>query len=375
MYHYKTDTARIIDLVDSNPTSSWEKLTNVLNGEFGEETSANAWRKRTKRAREMLAMSRLEISNPEQRRAITLERQYLRFERTKNYEAIRDLTLRSMFIDEVKEAIKQSTKEVKFNEDYNASVVDDEFVFVTADFHYDGNVDDLNYFNKVYNHIIEQQKIHKFNRIKLIELGDTIDGGSLRTSQLMAIKKGMVAQIIDVSKVYGKLIEELAKKMFVEFYCITSSNHTQLRPLGTKQNELVEEDLMLVFAEYIFALLSKNENVKVFGASEYVIQIAKKFNMFVAHGHLVKDKEGYIQKWAFKNGLPISYGLFGHYHHYREITLYDGGTHNRKVFYSPAMTIRETNYEKDKNLSSKAGMLMMVFNEQRGHRYCEELFL
>jgi hypothetical protein len=26
-------------------------------------------------------------------------------------------------------------------------------------------------------------------------------------------------------------------------------------------------------------------------------------------------------------------------------------------------------------LSSKAGMLMMVFNEERGHKYCEELFV
>jgi hypothetical protein len=46
-----------------------------------------------------------------------------------------------------------------------------------------------------------------------------------------------------------------------------------------------------------------------------------------------------------------------------------------KVFYAPSLNNKHSDYEFDKNLSSKAGMLMMVFNEERGHKYCEELFV
>jgi hypothetical protein len=86
-------------------------------------------------------------------------------------------------------------------------------------------------------------------------------------------------------------------------------------------------------------------------------------------------KSGYIQELAMARGITFDYALFGHFHHYREITIYGRDNYNMKVFYAPSMNDTHSNYELDRNLSSKAGILMMVFNEKRGHRYCEELFL
>jgi hypothetical protein len=309
------------------------------------------------------------------KRKLRLEREYIAYERSRNKEDLKTLFTKSLLNEEVKAAIKKKKPSVKFTQDNKVSGKD-EYVFVTADFHYNGDENLLQHFNKVYAHIVQKQKEHGFKRIKLLELGDTIDGGSLRTSQLMAIKKGMVFQIIDVSKIYAEMLHKLSKKMQVDFYCITSSNHTQLRPLGTERNELVEEDLMHVFYQYIKESVKQNMRVKMWGGDDLIVPITAQHKMFVAHGHLIGNKkEGYLQELAYYRGVQFDYGLFGHFHHYREVTLYEGKGCNKKVFYAPSMSTVKSNYENDKNMSSHPGILMMVFNSERGHRYSEELFI
>lgn len=312
----------------------------------------------------------------EMRRRLKLEREYIKYERSKNLVDLKRIALQGIMTDELQRSIKKRpayrVSKVKGKE----KVVSDEYVFVTSDFHYNGDEGMLSHFGQVYTHILEKQREHGFKRIKLIELGDTIDGGSLRTSQLMAIKKGMVFQIIDVSKVYADLLNKLSKYMEVDFYCVTSSNHTQLRPLGTNRNELVEEDLMHVMHQYIRESLKDNSRVKVSGGDDFIVDVTPKHKMFVAHGHLVGNKkEGYLQELAYHRGVRFEYGLFGHFHHYREVTLYAGDGCNKKVFYAPTMSTVESNYERDRNMSSQAGILMMVFNIKKGHRYNEELFI
>jgi hypothetical protein len=309
------------------------------------------------------------------RRKLRLEREYLKYERSKNQEDLKHLAVKTLLNEELTRAIRKK-KPVKLSKVSMDTVGGkDEYVFVTSDFHYNGDETLLEHYSQVYSHIIQKQKEHGFKRIKLLELGDTIDGGSLRTSQLMAIKKGMVFQIIDVSKVYADLLHKLSKSMQVEFYCVTSSNHTQLRPLGTERNELVEEDLMHVFAEYIQTSLKDNKRVEIKAADDFIMPVTENHKMFVAHGHLIGNKKGYLQELSYYRNTQFDYGLFGHFHHYREVTLYEGKNCNKKVFYAPSMSTIKDNYEHDNNMSSRAAMLMMVFNAKRGHRYSEELFI
>lgn len=365
MHYDKQVAAEIISKM--RPQATWTEIALTLNKHFGLDCDESTYRKGYS-AKESEAL-----------RAVKLEKQYLRYERAKNYEDIRDITLRSMFTDELRQAVVKTAPKVDFARQtnlYETTAVLDEFVFVTSDFHYDGDETLLEHLGTVYAHIMSKQKQHGFSHIKLLELGDTIDGGALRVSQLMAIKKGMVFQIIDVAKAYTQMLNALSETMDIEFYCITSSNHTQLRPLGTKQNQLVEEDLMHVFAEYVALAIASNRRIKMQSANELVVNVTPNHAMFIAHGHLIGNKkEGYLQELAFHRGLKLDYGLFGHFHHYREITLYNGGTHNKKVFYAPSMSTQESQYELDKNLSSKPAILMMRFNNTTGHRYSEELFI
>jgi len=358
---------------------TWTKIGENLNEHLNLDLDESAYRKAyTEYSRGRVdALPDKEFEKlMEEKRRINLAKRYLSYEKSANFDAIRDITIKSILNEQAREAIRNSAPKLTFAEDVSAWADDgeEEYVFTLSDFHYNGDADMLLVLERVYAHIRLKQQELGFKKIKLLELGDTFDGGALRVSQLMAIKKGMVFQVIDIAKAYANLINRLSEDMLVDFYCVTSSNHTQLRPLGTKQNQLVEEDLMQVFAEFIELSTELNDRVTVSKGTDLYFDVCG-YDVFASHGHLVRNKEGYLQKVAYNRGINIDYGLMGHYHHYREITLYSAETHNKKIFVVPSLNPNISNFETDRDLSSKAGFILQVFNKTRGHRYTEELFI
>jgi hypothetical protein len=175
-----------------------------------------------------------------------------------------------------------------------------------------------------------------------------------------------VTQIIEVAEAYASNLEVLASEVDLHFYSVDSSNHTQLRNLGTKQNELVEEDLMMVFNNYIRTRLPK---LKVTTGIDILTKI-NGFDIFISHGHLVSKKEGYIDKIANTRNANVDYGFFGHYHHKRDIDLHfikdKYREYDKKAFYVPALKKHTSNYETDKFLSSVPGFGVYVVDQHDG---------
>ena len=302
---------------------------------------------------------------------IRLSRKQLGIERSINNEQIRDITLHKTFTNQVLDAIENRYV------DFNIIKHDYEFdtkkahIFSLADFHYDGDISYLENINHATSRIIDVIKEKELTHIYLLELGDIIEGASLRTSQLMAVKSGMINQLIDVVDAYIKMLTTLNEYVDITFISVDSSNHTQLRNLGTKQNQLVEEDLMLVFNKMIEKALP---NLAFIHGDDVLINIAG-FNMFIAHGHLVRSKEKYLETLQSDRNILIDYGFFGHFHHQRSIDLHSTGTYDKKVFYVPALTTKHSGYEKDKNLSSQAGVGYYVFDSMYGHVETRKLII
>jgi hypothetical protein len=199
--------------------------------------------------------------------------------------------------------------------------------------------------------------------IYLFELGDIIEGASLRTSQLMAVKSGMVNQVLDVADAYIKMLSYLNEYVNIKFYSVDSSNHTQLRNLGTKQNQLVEEDLMMVFNKIVKTALP---NLDITTGNDIYTDIVG-FKMFITHGHLIKNKEKFMEKISADRNILIDYTFAGHFHHSREFDLHSSLGYDKKAFYVPALQTKFSSYEKDFNMSSQAGVGYYVFEEGKGH--------
>jgi hypothetical protein len=370
-YHYLNHRHEIISTVEKYRnkygTIQWKDAIVELTAFFEDVQAKETWRKRYSRAKEFVEQHQLGMRDA--------QAQYRMENLLRNKDTVKIAT-KTILIEEALKTLEANSVHIEFNKSFKHTKQDDEYVFVTSDFHFDGYDNMLDAIKKVYEHIISKQKEFGFKRIKLMELGDVVEGSHLRPSQLLAIKTMLIPQTIRVAQAYVDLINELSKDMYIDFYCVTSSNHTQTRAFGTGRNELVEDDAMLIFAEIVKHATTNNKNFKITIGRDFIADITPEHKMFIAHGHLVSGKKsGYVQELAMARGISFEYALFGHFHHYREITLYGRESFNMKVFYAPSLNSKHSDYEFDKNLSSKAGMLMMVFNKERGHRYCEELFI
>ena len=299
--------------------------------------------------------------------SIRKARKELGIERSINNEQIRDITLHKLMSDEIKSAIKSLPKlELKPFKADKSDKTFEEYIVAMGDFHYTGDKSEFQTIEYAFYKIRQLVKEEKLKKLHVFEMGDVIEGASLRSSQLMGVKSGMVTQIIEVAEEYARNLSLLASEVELHFYSVDSSNHTQLRNLGTKQNELVEEDLMMVFNNYIRTRLPK---LKMTTGIDIITQI-NGFDIFISHGHLVGKKEGYIDKVASTRRCNIDYGFFGHYHHKRDIDLHliqDGDReYDKKAFYIPALKKHTSNYETDKFLSSVAGFAVYVANKRDG---------
>ena len=243
------------------------------------------------------------------------------------------------------------------------------YLVTTSDFHYNGDVEQLQRLNQVRNEITHFIDANDLRELILVELGDVIEGASLRTSQLMAIKSGMVKQTLEIAHAYKAMLEQIIADTDVEltYIGINSSNHTQLRNLGSKRNELPEEDLMHVFNDIVTT--AKGVHRVIIG--DEVSANINGYEFYFAHGHNVKNKDGHLEKISQRLNKLIDFGFFGHFHHKRDIDLHKRATKDRlydmRAFYVPALANEESQYEKDRSLSSAPGIGVYGFDNIHGN--------
>lgn len=311
--------------------------------------------------------------------AIRKSRKVLGIERSINNVQIKQLAERELFDAQLQEAILSDRKEIvrsKIRTKEDISDLDHARLVTISDYHYDGDFEQMvKDFQIIEDKIIKEILKNELTHIYLAELGDLIDGATLRTSQLMKIRKGMVSQIIEASRIYTRLIENLLEYVDITFIILESSNHTQIRNLGTKQNEIPEEDMMRVFSEYMQTAFKKQRGITIISGADLFLDILG-FTFYFGHGHLIRGKSGYLEKLQSDRNVMIDYGFFGHFHHTRQIDLHSTGYYDKKVFYVPSADRRDkSDYEKDNNLSSMPAIGYYEFDSEDGHTLTKKILL
>jgi len=310
--------------------------------------------------------------------AIRKSRKILGIERSINNEQIKDIVSKELFDDQIRKAILLERKELEIK---NFNRISEEelseiHLFTISDYHYDGDIEELQRdFSLMEDRIISEIMRNNLHHIYLAEMGDLIDGASLRVSQLRKIKAGMVTQTIEVSRMYMKLIESLLEYVNITFLILESSNHTQLRNLGTKQNELPDEDMMRIFVEFMQTAFANQKGLVILSGEDLMVEMLG-FNFYFGHGHLIRGKSGYLEKLQSDRNTIIDYGFFGHFHHTRQIDLHSTGEYDKKVFYVPSADRSDrSGFEKDHNLSSMPAIGYYVFDDTSGHTLSKKLLL
>lgn len=196
------------------------------------------------------------------------------------------------------------------------------YVFVRTDSHYNGNQDLDFEFAETFELIRQKKEQYGFNKIVFAELGDTIEGATLRPSQMMAITKGIVDQALIVSRYYIEFLNKLANELEIniDFIIVESSNHTEIRQFGASRSELPMEDMMKVISDHIQLGTCHNKRINTISAPRIITDINGISYLF-EHGHNVKNIKTHIKDIESFNNCKIDYGYTGHTHSYNSIDL------------------------------------------------------
>ena len=201
--------------------------------------------------------------------------------------------------------------------------VDKQYVLSFADAHYGKQFEsitntydlDIVYerFNKLLTETIDIIEECKISKLTILALGDLIEGMCLRISQLSNIKIGITQQTVKFMRFIVSWLNKLGEYVEIDYYQTPYSNHTQIRPFGTKANEFADEDMEQIIFAYIHDMLDSNPRIRVNEClTKYLIFKIFNYNIIAGHGHDIKNTTDFIKDASSKYKIFFDYAFFAH---------------------------------------------------------------
>lgn len=209
---------------------------------------------------------------------------------------------------------------------------------------------------------------HKITKLHIVSLGDLVQG-ILRVSDLKINDSTVVKATVEISRLIALFLRDLSVYVNIEYYHTPSSNHTQIRPLGTKASEIADEDLEYLIGNYIKDLCSNNGRIFIHLAEEgkQYIEIPIMGNEIIAmHGHQLKNIENSIRDLSMMKRSFIDYLLLGHFHSGKEIPSFEGCCNDTEILVSPSF-VGSDPYSDSIMKGSKAAVKIYGFDNTYGH--------
>lgn len=222
-------------------------------------------------------------------------------------------------------------------------------------------------------HFIKQNKL---TNLKVTCLGDSLQG-LIHLTDLKINDSSVVKSCVEISRIIANFLNQLSKYVNVEYYHVPSANHTQTRGLGSRPNELMDEDLEYLIGNYIKDLLSNNTRISVTLAEEgkqYVIIPVEGYEILAMHGHQIKSMESAIKDLSMVRRDFVEYLLLGHFHAGKSITCNEGCFNDAEVLVAPSF-IGSDPYSDSLFKGSKAACMIYGFNSLYGHVESHKIIL
>lgn len=261
---------------------------------------------------------------------------------------------------------------------YDKQPEDVEYVLTIADVHYGATFKSENNeyspdiakerFEMLVGYVTDFIKRHELSKLHIVSLGDLIQG-ILRASDLKINDSSVVKATVDISRLMATFLNEVSTYAYIEYYHAPSANHTQIRPLGTKANELGDEDLEYLIGHYIKDLCRNNQriNVNLADDGKQYVEIPVCRNEIIAmHGHQLKNIENSIRDLSVLRRSFLDYLLIGHWHNGREIPSFEGSCNDTEILVSPSF-VGSDPYSDSILKGSKAAVKIYGFSDIYGH--------
>lgn len=230
-------------------------------------------------------------------------------------------------------------------------------------------------FNVLRNYIINFIQEKKLNNIKILCLGDDIQG-ILRMTDLKINESTVPEAIVFVSRELSGLINSISTYCNVDYYHCPTANHSQNRPLNSKANELCTEDIEYVIGNYIKDSLSNNKRVNVhlnFG-KEYIEFNIFDYNVIAMHGHQLRSVDEAIKNITFANRKLYDYLILGHFHSKMETSNMEDGDIDIETIVCPSF-VGTCPYAKKIFKGAKSSCILLKFDKKYGHIDTKKIIL
>lgn len=254
------------------------------------------------------------------------------------------------------------------------------YLLTLADIHYGADFKSCNNeyspdickerFGKLLATTIEKVRRDNIKVVNVLNLGDSIQG-LIHLSDLRLNQFSVAQSVVEISRIIAVFLTELSKYCIVNYYHCPTANHSQLRPLGTKANELSQEDLEKVIINYVYDLVRGNDNICMTAPSVYEGANANSvdfrilnFNVCAYHGHTVKDKKTELLKHSMFMNKSYDFIFIGHNHQYSQV-ITEKSSYNAK-FVTCAPFIGSCPYSDSLSLGGKAISNFFTFDATNG---------
>lgn len=263
--------------------------------------------------------------------------------------------------------------DVSFKDDFKK-----EYLLCLADIHYGAEFESE---NNIYSReevkirleflqdkIIDWCNDKKVTHLHIASLGDLLQG-LLRPTDLQINDTSVVQCVVEISRLIALFLNNLSKYIEIDYYHITKANHTQTRPIGTKANQLADEDLEFVIGNYIKDLLINNDRIKVHlmdhNKSYMCIDILG-FEIVLSHGHWIKNISNALRDISMLRRSFVDYLILGHYHSGKEVTSNEGVCNDCELLIAPSF-IGSDPFSDSLLKGSKGSVKIYGFDEIYGH--------
>lgn len=220
---------------------------------------------------------------------------------------------------------------------------------------------------------IQDKNIEK---LTIVSLGDLIQG-ILRLNDLKINDTTIMKATVDVCRLIALMLNKLSEYAEIAYYHTPTANHTQIRVLNAKPNELADEDLEYLMGNYIHDLCVNNKRIHVHLAKdgEDFIDIHLPGNEIIAmHGHQIKNIENSIRDKSILHKKFYNTLIVGHLHSGKVIPSHEGNIGDAEVLVSPSF-VGSDPYSDSLNKGSKASVKIYGFDKLYGHTETYKIIL
>lgn len=337
---------------------TYSQIADLINNATGDNYSESAYRKWYKNYKEgfedgcLKPKEDLQFDLLNEKLEIKKERYKLQAEKNEINRKLRQYSRKELLYENISKEISQiNFFKYSFNthnhNDQNSKSEEESYILGISDIHYGISFETnsnsyskdicYNRFSRLLEETINKIQKYSINQLNILNLGDTLQG-MIHINDASMAESSVVKSTVEISHIISQFLIELSKYCLIKYYHVPMANHTQLRPLKTKANELAAEDLEYIVLNYIYDMTKNNSNIFVKNKlnDDYVSFFIAGKKCVALHGHQIKKIESALMDLSLKHDEFYDYVFLGHFHNSQCHTVGTKDKYNKKIFVNPS---------------------------------------